>query len=184
MTFFKSYYHIISTSLFVLVIVISQFFSMHHYDWTKNTISDLGAQAYERKAIMQIGFVTFGLILAVGIILNGINWRTSAIFIYAICVALTGVFCTKPFFVFESYSLIQASIHAVLAQMAGLFFTVGILMHAFFAPNHHERLIHLIFFILVLAFSASFGLFKDFQGVLQRLLYLVSFIWLIKFFKP
>jgi hypothetical membrane protein len=59
MDFLKSNYNIISTVLFVFVIVIARIFSTYNYDWTKNTISDLGSQGYERKLIMQFGFFGF-----------------------------------------------------------------------------------------------------------------------------
>jgi len=60
MDIFKSNYHIISTALFVLFIIIAHIFSLVNYNWTINTISDLGAQGYERKLIMQFGFNVWG----------------------------------------------------------------------------------------------------------------------------
>jgi hypothetical membrane protein len=56
MELYKSNYHIISTTLFLVFIIIAHIFSTDNYDWTKNTISDLGSQVYDRKLIMQIGF--------------------------------------------------------------------------------------------------------------------------------
>ena len=44
--------------------------------------------------------------------------------------------------------------------------------------------IHLAFFILVIGLSVLFGLLKNKQGIAQRLLYLISFIMLIKYYKP
>jgi hypothetical membrane protein len=184
MDYFKNNYNNISTLLFVLVIVVAHIFSGNNYNWTKNTISDLGSQGYDRKLIMQFGFLAFGLTLSAGIIVNGLNWRTTPILIYGFCVGLTGVFCTKPFFNLDNYSASQATIHSALAQIAGATFTLGILVQLFYSADKSEKWIHLVFFILVLGFSASFGLLKNYQGIAQRLLYLTSFIWLIKFYKP
>ena len=183
MEFLKSNYNIISTALFVLAIVVAHIFSANNYDWTKNTISDLGSQGYDRKLVMQIGFLAFGLTMTIGILLSGLTWRTTPILIYGLCVGLTGIFCTKPFFQTDTYSVTQATLHSVLAQIAGLTFTLGILLQLFFTSNNNEKFIHIIFFVLVIGFSASFGLVKNYQGIFQRLLYLVSFIWLIKFYK-
>ncbi|KOY84359.1 hypothetical protein AD998_21360 [bacterium 336/3] len=168
----------------MLAIVVAHIFSTNHYDWTKNTISDLGSQGYNRKLIMQLGFLAFGLTLLVGILLNGFTWRTTPILIYGLCVGLTGVFCTKPFFSFDNYSALQATIHSALAQIAGATFTLGILVQLFYSIDKSEKAIHFTFFILVVGLSASFGLVKNYQGITQRLLYLTSFIWLIKFYKP
>lgn len=184
MDFFKSNYNTISTALFVVAIVIAHLFSTHNYEWTKNTISDLGSQGYDRKLIMQLGFLAFGLTLTTGILLNGLAWRTMPILVYGLCVGLTGIFCTKPFFEADTYSETQAMLHSAFAQIAGVAFTFGILVQLFFTSNRAEKFTHLTFFVLVIGFSASFGLVKGYQGVFQRLLYMTSFIWLIKFFKP
>ncbi|MGB5069780.1 MAG: DUF998 domain-containing protein [Flavobacteriales bacterium] len=184
MDFLKSNYNLLATALFVLAIVIAHIFSSNNYEWTKNTISDLGSQGYDHKFIMQFGFLAFGLLISVGIILNGLTWRTTPILIYGLCVGLTGIFCTKPFFGGDNYSETQATIHSALAQIAGVTFTIGILVQLFYTTDKSEKWIHFAFFVLVVGFSASFGLFKNFQGIAQRLLYLTSFIWLIKYYKP
>lgn len=183
MDFLKSNYHIVSTALFVLAIMGAHIFSTNNYDWTKNTISDLGSQGYSRKLIMQFGFLAFGLTLTTGILLNGLSLRTTPVLIYGVCVGLTGVFCTKPFFNLDNYSALQATIHSALAQIAGVVFTLGILVQLFYSPDKSEKWMHLVFFVLVVGLSASFGLVKNYQGLVQRILYLTSFIWLIRFYK-
>jgi hypothetical membrane protein len=183
MEILKTYYNIISTSFFVAFIILAHIFSTGNYDWTKNTISDLGAQGYHRKLIMQIGFLSFGITLATGILLNGITWRTTAIFIYAICVALTGIFCTKPFTNVNYYSEIQSTLHSTFAQIAGVAFSVGILTQIFFTSDKSTNYSHILFFVLVIGLSATFGLIKNYQGVVQRVLYLTSFLWLLKYYK-
>lgn len=184
MELYKSNYHIISTTFFVLFIIIAHIFSTDNYDWTKNTISDLGSQGYDRKLIMQIGFLAFGLTLTFGLFLKGLTWRTSPILFYGICVALTGIFCTKPFVDIDTYSTTQSTLHSTFAQMAGILFSIGILTQIFFTTDNNIKYIHLTFFILVIGISATFGLLQYYQGIAQRLLYLTSFIWLIKYYKP
>ena len=97
MEFIKSKYNIIATVLFILSIIISHIFSTNNYDWTKNTISDLGSQQYDRKLIMQFGFLAFGLTLSTGILVNGLTLRKTPILIYGLCVGLTGFFLHKTF---------------------------------------------------------------------------------------
>jgi hypothetical protein len=183
MEYLKSNYNIISTTLFVLAIIVAHIFSTNNYDWTKNTISDLGSQGYDRKSIMQFGFLTFGLTLSAGILANGLTWRTTPILFYGFCVGLTGFFCTKPFSNLDNYSAIQSTIHSALAQIAGASFTLGILLQLFYSTDKNEKWIHFVYFILVVGLSASFGLVKHNQGIAQRLLYLTSCVWLIKYYK-
>lgn len=148
MALLKSNYNVIATIFFVLFIIFAHLFATNHYDFTKNTISDLGAQGYSRKIIMQTGFLTFGLLLCTGIILNGLNWRTTPLLIYGLCVALTGIFCTKPFFQHDTYSTAQTTLHSLFAQVAGISFSIGILMQIFFLADKNLKLIHLFFSFL------------------------------------
>jgi hypothetical protein len=184
MGFLKSNYNSIATALFVLAIVVAQIFSTNNYDWTKNTISDLGSQGYDRKYIMQFGFLAFGLALTIGSLFKGLTWRTTPILVYGLCIGLVGVFCTKPFFQIDTYSASQATIHSALAQTAGVAFTLGILIQLFYSADKREKWTHFVFLVLVVALSAAFGIVKNHQGIVQRFLYLTSFIWLIKFYKP
>lgn len=183
MEYFKSNCSQFSIIVFVFFIVVAHVFATDNYNFTKNTISDLGAQAYSRKWIMQIGFLTFGMTLATGVFMNGFSFRTLPILIYALCVALTGVFCTKPFFQYSSFSETESTLHAVFAQIAGVTFSIGILTQIFFETDKSVKTTHFLFFLLVIGLSISFGLLKNYQGIAQRLLYLISFIWLIKFYK-
>ncbi|HEY0740242.1 MAG TPA: DUF998 domain-containing protein [Chryseosolibacter sp.] len=180
----KRHYEVVAVSIFVFFIVLAHCLSTNGYDWMRNTISDLGAQGYGRKAIMQIGFLAFGICLTVGIIANGFSWSSTPIFIYGLCVGLTGIFCTKPFFDYRHYSEMQAALHAALAQIAGVAFTLGIILQLWFTHSTKDKLIHIFFLAAVVILSASFGLSKNYQGIFQRLLYLTSFIWLVRFFRP
>ncbi|MFZ4543279.1 MAG: DUF998 domain-containing protein [Saprospiraceae bacterium] len=180
----RANYPAISVMLFLMLIIVAHVCSSGTYSWKINTISDLGAQGYDRKIIMQIGFLVFGLTLSAGIFLNGFSWRTAPILIYGLSVALTGVFCTKPIISGVSYAVVQSTLHATFAQIAGLAFSVGILMQIFFTDNKDLKFIHATFFMLIILLSATFGLLKNYQGIVQRLLYLTSFYWLIKYYKP
>ncbi|MEY3445205.1 MAG: hypothetical protein RLZZ519_3486 [Bacteroidota bacterium] len=184
MDFFKRHHHILATTIFVLSIVVAHIFSTDGYDWTQNTISELGAQGYRRKLILQVGFLAFGITLTLGILINGLSWRATPILIYGLCVALTGVFCTKPFIEIASYSGAESTIHSALAQVAGFAFSMGILTQLFFTPETNLKWIHLAFFVLVIGLSATFGLLDHSQGIVQRLLYAASFVWLIGYYKP
>ena len=152
MDYIKSYYNIISTIFFVLAIVVAHIYSTNNYDWTKNTISDLASQGYNRKLIMQIGLLGFGLTLAFGHILNGLTWRTSPIFIYGICVALTGIFCTKPFVDVNTYCTTQSTLHSTFAQIAGVAFSIGILTQIYFTTDNNKIYSPIIFYSCYRAF--------------------------------
>lgn len=54
--YFKLHYPLISVSIFLSFIIVAHIFSSTDYSFVKNTISDLGAQGYNKKLIMQTGF--------------------------------------------------------------------------------------------------------------------------------
>jgi hypothetical protein len=183
MIFFKHYYNYLAVAGFIFVIIIAHLFSPDDYNWTKHTISHLGCQGYNGKCIMQFGFIAFGFIMAAGIFLNGISWKTAPVLIYALCVGLTGIFCAEPFFTYHEYSGTEAEIHSFFAQTAGMSFCLGILVQLLYARSQNQKWLHLFFFILIIGLSASFGIFVFYQGAIQRLLYLSSFIWLVRCYE-
>lgn len=172
---------IIAVLYFAIVILIAHIFAKKEYVWTKNTVSDLGAQQYKRRWIMQAGFFGYGILLTWAILsLSKIIIWDYLIVIYAISIFLTGIFCIKPFFKTKSYSITEDKIHTFFAQLAGYSFTLAIL--AYFIIS--QKIIHLIFLILVSLLSLSFGLAKNNKikigpGLIQKILYIVGLSWII-----
>lgn len=175
---FKLHYPLVASVILIAMIVLAHLVSSSQYQWTSHTISHLGAQTYERKWIMQIGFMAFGIVLAIGILLHGIEWRTVPFLIYGLCVGLSGIFCSEPFIDGIPYDVQVANLHSWCAQVAGISFSLGILLQIFFTTEVKLKWIHLVFFVMVVGISALFGLLKSGQGIAQRLLYLVSLYWL------
>ncbi|MBK8109988.1 MAG: DUF998 domain-containing protein [Saprospiraceae bacterium] len=95
-------YPTISTTIFVLTIVVCACFYDPWLSGQKNTISDLGAQGHDRKLIMQFGFLAFGLTLTAGVLYKGLTWRSMPILMYGLCVGLTGVFVLNHFLILTS----------------------------------------------------------------------------------
>lgn len=183
MEYFKRSYPFLASGLFVIIIVIAHVAAPIEYHWTKHTISHLGAQSYDHAWIMQTGFLTFGIAVALGVLLNGMSLRTLPILIYGACIALTGIYCTDPFVLDIKYDTGEARLHSIFAQVAGFSFTLGILIQMFFAKNKKDKLYHFIFFLAVLTCSALFGLLEENQGIVQRGLYLVSLVWFAFFYR-
>ncbi|MBS1635814.1 MAG: DUF998 domain-containing protein [Bacteroidetes bacterium] len=182
--YFKLHYPLISVSIFLSFIIVAHIFSSPEYSFVKNTINDLGAQGYSKKLIMQTGFLLFGITLSSGILLNGMSLKNALILIYGLCVALTGIFCTKPFLYLETthYSKLHSNLHSAFAQIAGIAFSIGILLQWYLEKIPDVKWKHLLFFTLIISCSLAFGLIKNYQGVVQRLLYLISFWWLARYY--
>lgn len=174
----------VSVVFIVPIIVVAQFLSPKTYDWKVNTISELAAQGYARKAIMQTGFVVFGLLLSIGLIahmvqLRRVDYGLLALVIYALAVGLSGIYCTKPFVEGVSYVELEQKMHSAFATIAGIAITAGIVIHFFTSSSIELKVIHFAFFLLVTLASLAFGLLPAIQGAIQRILYASGFAWIV-----
>lgn len=185
----KSKLFLIAVIYFAIVIVIAHGFAPPGYDWTHNTISDLGSQGHAYKWIMQAGFIGFGFVLTLGVIVNLVRRDTRRYFllfvaVYGLSVLMTGIFCTAPINASMAYSVRDANWHSLFATIAGLGMTLGIIWQIIVSANKRERGMRLIFFLLVIGFSGLFGMADNSlvnldQGIIQRLLYLSGLAWLV-----
>jgi hypothetical membrane protein len=172
---------------FVGFIVLAHFFAPPGYVWTRNTISDLGSQGHTNKWIMQAGFIGFGVLLAAGLLFKfrdwgHMNYPDGLIIAYGLSVLVTGFYCAAPIDKTLPVSLREEQIHSLFASLAGFFLVTGILWYLFTSPSRWA--FHLTFLLLIGLCSALFGLSENGmiaieKGILQRTLYLVSFIWLV-----
>ncbi|MBL7164313.1 MAG: DUF998 domain-containing protein [Anaerolineales bacterium] len=178
-----------SVFYFVAVIIIAHFFVPPEYNWLQHTVSDLAAQGLQYQWIMQLGFIGFGLLLNISFILKFVAakkvfYPDVLIMLYGLAVLLSGFFSAATFLEGVSYAIQEDKLHSLFAQAAGVFFSVGILSYLIVSPDPKEKLIHTIFLTLVMGTSMVFGLEENGvihlgKGLIQRTLYLVSFIWLL-----
>jgi len=154
------------------------------YQWQVNSISQLGAQAYDKAWIIRSGFIGFGII----ILLTGISrikmnkgywFREIPIMIYGFAILLSGIFSAEPFLEGVSYSTQEAQLHGVFATVAGFALTLAILMFTFTDVPNIKRIGHFVALVLVTVFSLLFGMLQNFAGIMQRLLWFVGFTWLL-----
>ena len=179
----------VSVIYFVVVIVIAHFFVPREYNWTKNTISDVAAQGLKNQWIMKVGFVGFGLLLNLGFIQNffvtqKVSYPDLLLMLYGLAILLSGFFSTEPFTKGVRFSLQESNLLSLFATVAGFAFSLGILYRMIIALTPAEKWMHAIFLILVMGTSLLFGLSENgvlplAKGIVQRSLYLVSFIWII-----
>jgi hypothetical membrane protein len=177
-----------AVAYFIAVIVIAHFFVPPNYDWTQNTISDLGSQGHVYKWIMQLGFIGFGLILTAGVVYH-FRRNTKLYFLffvaaYGLSVLITGFFCAAAIDPSIVYSVREASIHSTFATIAGIAMSAGIIWQIVVSSNSRDRWTRILFLLLVVGVSGLFGLAENHilaldKGIVQRALYLVGLMWLV-----
>jgi len=174
---------------FVAMILIAHFFAPSNYDWTQNTISDLGSQGHAYNWIMRVGFIGFGLVLTLGVIRYSGQNATRRYFllfvaIYGISVFITGIFSAAPIVPVDSYSTQEAGLHSIFATVAGISMSLGIFRQFIVSSNLREWWTRLVFFLLVMGISVLFGVAENHildldKGIVQRFLYLAGLAWLV-----
>ena len=173
---------------FVAVIFVAHLFAPSGYVWMKNTVSELASQGHRHKWIMQTGFIGFGILLAIGLILKwralgSIHYPDIPILIYGLSILLAGIFCTAPIDPTLPFSTREAQLHSLFATVAGFVLSGAILWYALIASSTTERVYQMVFLMLIVGISMAFGAaesgsFPVGRGIVQRGLYLVAFIWL------
>ena len=184
MEWLKIYYPILSVGYIGLIITAAHLAAERNYSWTRNTISDLGAQGYSRRWIMRLGFIGFGLIMISGIAIKFAEGDLLylidiPILLYASAILLTGFFSTEPLEEGRQYSKVSDLLHSIFAVAAGASLSIALLMSALLTQSAALRWMHILFLVLITLASGLFGFRKKHNGIIQRVLYLVSFIWLI-----
>lgn len=172
----------ISVLLFIAFILLAQWLAPDAYHWKQNTVSELAAQGYSKKWVMKIGFMVFGVLLTMAALLR---WREHSewymhwpIVIYALAIAVSGVFSTAPFIEGQGYSVVESRMHSVCAQVAGIAFSLGLLTHGIAGDATALRVQSFVALAAVATLSGLFGYLEHGVGIVQRTMYLVSYYWL------
>jgi len=179
----------LAVTYWIAIILVAHLFTPPGYIWTQNTISELASQGHTYKWIMQAGLSGFGalIVLAVGLFIfktRKVIYPLLPIALYGFAILLSGIYCAAPIDPSIPYSVSEAKLHSMFATLGGLMLSAAIFWHIFTSANHRERLAHTIFLFAVVGLSSLFGLAENGMidigiGIVQRLLYLPGFAWLI-----
>jgi len=178
----KNYAYAVVTILIALT--VAHFLADDSYQWQVNSISQLGAQTYDKAWIIHFGFIAFGII----VLLTGTSrirmdvrywFRETPIMIYGFAILLSGIFSAEPFMAGVAYSTQEAQLHGLFATVAGFALTTAILMFTFTDVPNSRKIVHFIALVLVTGFSLLFGVLPNVAGIMQRLLWVAGFSWLL-----
>ena len=169
--------------IFAAVAAAGPWYTVDGYSLVSHVISLLGAQNTTGNSVMVTGFLALGL----GIILDGVrrfSWPALPFMVFGLCMALAGLFAHKPLSPEVDFSKLAHQIHSALATLAGISITVGLLWQAARKTALRPRLIALALAALCLGLPLCMLSFLEFQGLIQRLMYLLIFAWLWACYPP
>ena len=167
----------IGVLIFTAAALAGPWYTVEGYKVVSNVISQLGAQNTTNSFIMVGGFLALG----VGIIADGIRRFSKPMlpFIaFGLFMALAGLFAHRPLSPEKSFSVFAHQAHSLLATLAGISITVGLLWQAVYASKIRTRALNTILALLCFILPLCMLAFSDLQGLIQRLMYLLIFAWL------
>ena len=146
------------------------------YSPVSNVISQLGAQNTPNNLIMVAGFLAFG----VGIVADGIRRFSKPLlpFIaFGLFMGLAGLLAHKPISPAAPFSESVHQVHSLLATLAGISITVGLLWQVALVPTFRSRAIAITLATLCVVLPLCMLAIQDVQGLIQRIMYFFVFVW-------
>ena len=176
------------TAAYILVLpgmFILPFFNVPGYSIIGNTLSELGAQSAPHAWIMNFMFI----VLALGSVLAGWRYFEGFIFhrivlaFFGISLMLMAFFNHAPIRPDIQYNLTEEALHAYFSCTAGLSFVILSITTGFILDKQQDRLLALAAGTAFLLLSVLMSEADRSAGIWQRLMFILSFGWMIYNFK-
>jgi len=169
----------------ILVIFILPVFSLPGYSITRNTLSELGAQFTPNAWIMNLVFLILSLISVIA------GWEYFEDFVlHRIALVLCAVSLTLSVFFNHApadpeipYNVKEAVWHVYFAGTAILSFTILSIATGFILEKQYDRVVSIAAGISIILLSVLMSEAGNYSGVWQRLMYIISFGWMIYILK-
>jgi hypothetical membrane protein len=160
-------------------------FSVTEYSLIRNTLSDLGAQSAPYAWIMNSVFVSLaaGSIIAGWEYFEGLMLQRIILVLLGISLLLMAFFNHAPVTPDIKFNIREDGWHAYFACTTVFSFTILSITTSFILERPQERLLARAAGISVVFLSVLMSEADQLAGVWQRLIYIISFGWMIFSFK-
>jgi hypothetical membrane protein len=165
----------------ILVIFILPFFSVPQYSLVKNTLSELGAQFTPNAWIMNLTFIylAFDAVIAGWKDFKGFVTHRILLLMSGLSLVLLSIFNHAPLTSGISYDLAEDGWHSYFGCTAVLSFILLSLATSFILKRQGDKLLAIATGISVLFLTVLMSEINEFAGIWQRLIFIISFGWMI-----
>ncbi|NLB20856.1 MAG: DUF998 domain-containing protein, partial [Clostridium sp.] len=145
---------------------------------------ELGAQNTPKSWVMNITFIFLGIVCIVESLLNlnKFRWHQMILILFGVGLILSGLFKHMPIDHQINYSVREDELHSMASSLVGMSFTVFVFSSIFILNTKANRYVALSIGTLICLLSLGIFKLPHYAGLFQRLIFFVSFIWLIDFF--
>ena len=171
--------------LLLLVMFMLPFFSAPEYSLISNTLSQLGAQNAPNAWIMNLTFVSLGTgsLIAGWKYYEGFAFQRLFLVLFGISLMLAAFFNHAPVNTLIQYNISLDGWHSYFIFTNTLTFIFLTVSSAFIMEKQTERLITTTTGVSVILLSVLMSEVSSAEGVWQRLLFIISFGWMIYNYK-
>ena len=180
-------YAVIAVLIYLVFIGLAHRYMPSDYDWKRSPVSRLSARTLDTYWIPLLGTVLFSSIFLGGIgfqFINGhIDWMEKLpIAFFAFSMLMSAFFRPAPADNEDHFPDHRDMLNNLFMLLAGLSFLIGILIYFVSVPGILQKLVHFSFLVILSIAYLSHGIFTRFNGVVERVILLISCVWLIFFY--
>jgi hypothetical membrane protein len=177
--------YVLSYLILILVMFLLPFFSSEGYSIVKNTTSQLGAQKTPHSWIMNLTFVLMGFssVYAGWSHFDGYWMQRILLLIFGISLMLVAFFNHKPIDSSLDYSMDEDKLHSLFAAVTGFSFTILAISTGFIKDDKSKMILPIVIGIVATFLSLLMFKLDNYSGIWQRLMFIITFGWMIYEFK-
>lgn len=163
---------------FILAAFILPAYSFPGYSLLSNTTSHLGAQGSPHAGIMNLIFIALAAVSYVKFWKTGVPFHRVVGALFAMSLALTGLFPHAPLVQGVKSHVLFDAIHSVGASSAGFCFTFLAFGHGIMNQGS-QRILGIAAAIAATVLSVAMAGYPPLAGLFQRLIFMLSFGWIL-----
>ena len=167
----------VAITLFVVVAAFGPLYTADGYSPVVNVISELAAQNTPRNYLMAIAFVALGSAVVYDST-KAFHRSLLPFMLFGVAFGAAGLFGHRPISSAVPYTVWLDTAHSALAATSGFALTVGFLWQAVAARSIAHRLFSASLAIVCVALPLLMLNLPQYQGLIQRAMYLFVFSWL------
>jgi hypothetical membrane protein len=163
---------------FTAIVLAGPIYAVDGYSAVSHLISELGAQKTQNNFIMIAGF----LILGTGIIISSLTNMSFAMvpfILFGIFMSSAGMFPHRPVDTALEYNATFHALHSASATLAGISLAAGFVWQGILSRTAVSRAVCLYLATACIVFPLLMLALPGYQGIIQRLMYLQFFLWII-----
>ena len=164
------------------LLAVAPLFMSEGYSVLEHTTSESAGQLVQASWIARTGFLCFGFAVLWLAQLRSRTWGgagTLAHCVFAVSMIATAAFSSRSFDASAPYDSTEDLLHSITSFGVGLGFILGVLLVGMHRGRQQgqPRWGDVIALVLVVGFQLAMTAFSEFEGLLQRAMFLIAYSW-------